>query len=118
MIIRAGHGLNINDIKFERNYTMAKNYKIPIGVYLYANAQNVEEARKEANHLLDLIIKQDKIENPYLYALMLPRDAVNELYGYLKSIGYDASRIYPGYNGVVKSLLHDSFLNSEAISKS
>ena len=41
-----------------------------------------------------------------------------ELYSYIKNIGYDASRIYPGYNGVVKSLLHDYFLNSEAISKS
>ena len=79
---------------------------------------NTKVNRTPLDHLLDLIIKQDKIENPYLYALMLPRDAVNELYGYLKSIGYDASRIYPGYNGVVKSLLHDSFLNSEAISKS
>ena len=36
---------------------MAKNYKIPIGVYLYANAQNVEEARKEAlDKLIDYLL--------------------------------------------------------------
>lgn len=68
--------------------------------------------------LLNLRIKQDKIEEPYLYGFMLPLDSAKELYRYIKSLGYDASRIYPGYNGVVKSLLHDYFLNSESISKS
>lgn len=67
--------------------------------------------------LLNLGGKQGKIEAPYLYGFMLPPDSAKELYRYIKNIGYDASRIYPGYNGVVKSLLHDYFLNSEAISK-
>ena len=66
MIIRVGQGLNINDMKFERNYTNAKKYGIPLGVYLYANAQTVEEARLEANHLLDLI-KGKKFELPVYY---------------------------------------------------
>ena len=68
--------------------------------------------------LLNLKNIQDKIEEPYLYGFMLPPDSAKELYRYLKNIGYDASRIYPGYNGVVKSLLHDYFLYSENISKS
>lgn len=68
--------------------------------------------------LLNLRIKQGKVEVPYLYGFMLPPNSAKELYSYIKNIGYDASRIYPGYNGVVKSLLHDYFLNSEAISKS
>jgi len=67
--------------------------------------------------LLNLGGKQGKIEAPYLYGFMLPPDSAKELYRYIKNIGYDASRIYPDYNGVVKSLLHDYFLNSEAISK-
>ena len=67
--------------------------------------------------LLNLSIKQNKVEEPYLYCLKLPPNSAKELYRYIKSIGYDASRIYPGYNGVVKSLLHDYFLNSENISK-
>ena len=66
MIARAGHGLNIIDKQFERNYTQAKKYGIPIGVYLYANAQNLEEARAEANHLLTLI-KGKKFELPIYY---------------------------------------------------
>ena len=66
MIIRAGHGLNVYDTKFERNYTFAKKYKIPLGVYLYANAQTVEEARDEANHLVD-IIKGRSFELPIFY---------------------------------------------------
>ena len=108
MIIRAGHGLNINDTKFERNYTMAKNYKIPIGVYLYANAQNVEEARKEANHLLDLI-KGKKFELPVYYDVEAQENVdintitamCNEFCKILKNAGYKtgiyASKYYLMY---------------------
>ena len=68
--------------------------------------------------LLNLRIKLDKIEVPYLYGFKLPLDSAKELYRYIRNLGYDASHIYPGYNGVVKSLLHDYSLNSETISKS
>ena len=89
-----------------------KNYNIEVDMKTKVNRNPLDQL------ILDLEIKQDEIEEPYLYAFMLPRDSAKGLYSYLKCIGYDASRIYPGYNGVVKSLLHDSFLNSEAISKS
>lgn len=108
MIIRAGHGLNINDTKFERNYIMAKNYKIPIGVYLYANAQNIEEARKEANHLVDLI-KGKKFELPVYYDVESQENVdintitamCNEFCKILKNAGYKtgiyASKYYLMY---------------------
>lgn len=66
MIARAGHGLNIVDKQFERNYTQAKKYKIPLGTYFYANAQSVEETRIEAYHLLSLI-KGKTFELPIYY---------------------------------------------------
>ncbi len=95
MIIRAGHGLNIKDNQFERNYTQAKKYKIPLGVYLYANAQNVEEARKEANHLLDLI-KGKNFELPVFYDIEAQANVdkstitlmCNEFYRIIKNAGY------------------------------
>ena len=68
--------------------------------------------------LLNLRIKQDKLETPYLYGFMLPADSGKEIYRHIKSVGYDASRIYPGYNGFVKSMSHDYYLNKEAIEKS
>ena len=67
--------------------------------------------------LLNLRIKKDKIEKPYLYGFMLPADSAKEIYRHIKSLGYDASRIYPGYNGVVKSMAHDYYINEEAIKK-
>ena len=95
MIIRAGHGLNIIDTKFERNYTNAKKYKIPLGVYLYANAQNVDEAIKEANHLVDLI-KGKSFELPVFYDVEaqanVDKDTVtamcNEFCKIIKNAGY------------------------------
>ena len=89
----------------------------------FINGSKVVDMKTKVNRtpldqlLLNLRIKQDKIDNPYLYGFMLPLDSAKDIYRYIKSIGYDASRIYPGYNGVVKSLLHDYFLNSENISK-
>lgn len=68
--------------------------------------------------LLNLRIGQENIEEPYLYGFLLPADSGREIYRYIKSVGYDASRIYPNYNGVVKSMCHDYYLDKEAIEKS
>ena len=95
MIIRAGHGLNVNDKKFEKNYTYAKKYKIPLGVYLYANAQTIDEVRAEANHLLELI-KGKSFELPVYYDVEaqenVDKDTItamcNEFYKILKNAGY------------------------------
>ena len=95
MIIRAGQGLNVNDRKFERNYTYAKKYGIPLGVYLYANAQNVDEAKAEANHLLELL-KGKKFELPIFYDVEAQENLdintitamCNEFCKILKSEGY------------------------------
>lgn len=68
--------------------------------------------------LLNLRLKRGEPPSPYLYGIVLPADSAKEIYRYIKSMGYDASRIYPGYNGAMKSMLHDYYLNAEAISKS
>ena len=95
MIIRAGHGLNINDKKFEHNYTLAKRYGIPLGVYLYANAQNIDEAKAEANHLVDLL-RGKSFELPVYYDVEAQENVdantitimCNEFCRILKSAGY------------------------------
>lgn len=55
---------------------------------------------------------------PYLYCFKLPSSAAKTIYGYIRNLGYDASRIYPGYRGAAKSLMHDFFLHSEKIEAS
>ena len=108
MIIRAGQGINIIDKKFERNYTLAKRYGIPLGVYLYANAQNVEEARNEANHLVNLM-QGKKFELPVYYDVEAQENVdvntitamCNEFCKILKNAGYKtgiyASKYYLMY---------------------
>ena len=55
IITRIGYGMyeNQKDPKFERNYSEAIRNNIPIGVYLYSYATNVDEAKREA----DLVVK-------------------------------------------------------------
>ena len=118
MIIRAGQGLNVYDKKFERNYTNAKKYRIPLGVYLYANAQTVEEAREEANHLAD-IIRGKSFELPVFYDVEaqenVDKDTITaickEFCRIIKNAGYKtgiyASKYYLMYKMYPKSLPKD-----------
>lgn len=50
VILRIGYGMyeSQKDPKFEKNYEGFKSYNVPIGVYLYSYALNVEEAQREA----------------------------------------------------------------------
>lgn len=41
-------------------------------------------------------------------------NSARDIYRHIKSMGYDASRIYPGYTDVMKSMLRDYYLNAEA----
>ena len=47
---------------------------------------------------------------PLLYKIELSASMFRQIYQYLVDIGYDASRIYPGYYGVAKAIQHDQFL--------
>jgi|GEM_PF-1331306 len=53
-ILRAGYEYT-KDSKFEEYYAGAKAAGIPVGVYLYTYADNVDEATKEANALLSFL---------------------------------------------------------------
>lgn len=57
-ILRCGVGSDIksqDDKQFERNYSECKRVGIPVGVYLYSYACNIEQAKSEAAHVLRLI---------------------------------------------------------------
>ena len=119
MIIRAGQGTTIKDRQFERNYTEAKKYNIPIGAYLYAKAQSVEDARNEANYLVSLL-KGKKFELPIFYDIEEHENLDNsiilqmftEYYNILKKAGYKpglyASKYYLMYKIDVNKLPSDT----------
>ncbi len=118
MIIRAGQSTTIKDSKFERNYTEAKKYGIPLGVYLYATAQNIDEARAEANHLVDLL-KGKSFELPVYYDVEAQENVdintitamCNEFCRILKLAGYKtgiyASKYYYMYKILPSKLPSD-----------
>ncbi len=95
MILRAGQGTTIKDRQFERNYSETKKYNIPIGVYLYSTAQNVEDAKLEANYLVNLI-KGKKFELPVFYDIeaheSLNKEKITQIflqfYNIIKKSGY------------------------------
>jgi len=108
MIIRAGQGTTIKDRQFERNYAEAKKRGIPIGVYIYATAQNIEETRAEANYLVSLL-EGKSFELPIYYDVEAQDDLeestitamCNEFYRIIKNAGYKpgiyASKYYLMY---------------------
>ncbi len=56
------------DTQFERNYKLAKQYKIPLGTYLYSYATNVQEAKNEANALVKYLKENNmSFELPVFY---------------------------------------------------
>lgn len=44
---------------------------------------------------------------PILYKIYIPTDGCDELRTYLKTSGYDSSRLFPGYRGVTQSILNN-----------
>jgi len=57
---------------------------------------------------LDLLVtsylRERGEESNLFYKILIPSNDANELYKYLRRIGYDASRLFPGYYGAVKSI--------------
>lgn len=58
---------------------------------------------------LDELIKEKFKDDigPLLYKIVIPKSEVNETYGYLKSIGYDSSRLLPGYSNIMNCIKED-----------
>ena len=58
-----------------------------------------------------------KHSEPYLYKIILPFKEGRILYQFLHGIGYDASRIYPGYYGATKAVMHEHYLYDDVLDK-
>ena len=72
---------------------------------------NIKVNRKPLDVLLeDYFSTKEGFNTPLLYKIELPVGLFREVYQYLVDLGYDASRIYPGYYGVAKAIQHDHFL--------
>lgn len=67
-MLRAGYGRNNLDTKFHRNAQGAAAVGIPVGLYWFSYALNVEMAKKEAQYAVELA-KKYKITWPIAYDL-------------------------------------------------
>ena len=67
-IVKIGEGSysNQKDEYFERNYSECKRLNIPIGVYSYAYAQSVTEAKEEARRVIEWLNGRD-LDLPVYY---------------------------------------------------
>ena len=67
-ILRIGYGMynSQKDIQFERNYAECRRLGIPVGIYHYSYAKNVDQARKEANLVLNWL-KGKEIQLPVYF---------------------------------------------------
>lgn len=67
-MIRAGYGHNNIDKQFIRNISECNRLNIPVGVYWFSYAHDVEGAKAEANYVLEAI-KPYKVDYPISYDL-------------------------------------------------
>lgn len=68
-ILRCGYGrksVRQIDRQFERNYRECKRVGMPVGVYHYSYAKNTEDARLEADFMLELITDK-QFEYPVIF---------------------------------------------------
>lgn len=63
VILRGAFHLT-KDSEFENFYTQAKSRNLPVGVYLYTLATSVQEARDEANFLINNVLAGKQFELP------------------------------------------------------
>jgi len=72
-----------------------------------------EEKRTALDMLIFHHCKEMKdISEPLMYKISLPTSQMDELYGYLTSIKHKASKLFPGYGGVVKEMEEDMYFNN------
>lgn len=104
-IIRIGYGRNSTqkDNYFERNYSLTKQLKVPIGGYHYSYATDVEGAKLEAENCLNFI-QGKSFELPIFYDIEDPsqenlsKETITDMYlafcERLKQAGYTNVGIY------------------------
>ena len=64
-----------------------------------------ETDRRSLDEQLDSYLKSNKAEERiYLYQITIPQDASSDIYTHLEKLGYNASTIFPGYNGIARFL--------------
>ena len=68
IIMRIGRGYSesIKDTKFEEYYKKANDYDIPVGIYIYSLANNLNEANKEAELVLKWLDNKE-LDLPVFY---------------------------------------------------
>jgi hypothetical protein len=69
-------------------------------------------------------LRESKLPSyPYLYQITIPQDAAYSIYSHIEKMGYNASTIFPGYDGVARFLkehyeIHSKERNRESKKKS
>ena len=66
VILRAGYGKGNDDVMFQTHYKGFSAYDVPIGVYWFSYATNIEEAANEAQYCISAIHGK-KIELPVCF---------------------------------------------------
>ncbi|WP_036876972.1 FRG domain-containing protein [Xylanibacter oryzae] len=91
--------------------------------FYYLESESLELNQKFINNDMivkpfdDFIKEQKPMENgePILYRISIPTPKDDELYKYLSNKGYDASLIFPGYNGITKKITETIYWNNQKL---
>ena len=61
--------------------------------------------RKSLDQRLKEELKNEWLDRSYMWKLKIPREGRKELYDYINRRGINAASLFPGYGGVVKSII-------------
>ncbi len=73
------------------------------------NIKSLDEIIKELDKVKNPKQAKQNNEGPILYKILIPTPKDDELYNYLRNEGYDASLIFPGYEGAAKTIKEDTY---------
>ena len=73
--------------------------------------------RRTLDERLDHYFKEnDSPPKPYLYRVTIPQDAAYSIYSHIEKMGYNASTMFPGYDGVARFLREHNEIRQYSLS--
>lgn len=75
-----------------------------VPVFSWRDEKTLEE------HITNFLLEKEEPAKSYIYRITIPETGLFELYEFIKSNRCDASSLFPGYDGVVRSMKEDEMV--------
>ena len=98
---------------FVPNYSDNPNLRAQSGVLSYYHVRNLDEpfSAQSVDKIVFEHFKNSKLAHEVFFTkLVFPTNSIIDDFRYLRSNGYHAAKLFPGYNGVMRKLEEDNWI--------